>query len=292
MSAQQQPIPNNEILQAAFDSISPEERLALETLATINVLKRQAGLAPQKRAASAKPGKAKTKPQRQLRKRRSRRKTVQVASPAQASHRAHESRCNICRHEDRAAIEEAFLHWQSPDDIRYDYGIQRRALYRHAHALGLFSARARNLRFALGNIIERASSTYMPPECILRAVQAFGKINDEGRWTEPPRHLIISRDPGAVVAAVADATGVADLSAASRVRDISPSQPPAQLPAANVVVAPDIESSAPESPALEPPVPESSQTMDSSQPAEAAESSTPVRHKPAFILDRSRFAHW
>jgi hypothetical protein len=33
------------------------------------------------------------------------------------------------------------------------------------------------------------------PECILRAVQYFAKINTRGQWVEPPKHLIVSKGP-------------------------------------------------------------------------------------------------
>jgi len=289
MRTKQQAIESeNDIFQAKLSDITPEERVAVETLARLNVARELAGLAP--KASAANPKSCKRKPTRQLRQRRSRRKPALVSRPVRSSKAAHESRCSICRHEERAAIEEAFLHWQNPRDIQDDYRVQERAIYRHAHALGLFSIRSRNLRFALGNIIERTSRMYATPECIIRAAQVFAKIDDEGRWIEPPRRLIISREPAAVVAAVADATGVADLSAASRVQSI-PAQPLGQLQAAETTVPADPNAAAPNtanrnilSPAPEPTGPDAS--------SDSPESARPVWPKPAFVLDRSRFAGW
>jgi hypothetical protein len=106
---------------------------------------------------------------------------------------AHEAHCSICRHPDRADIEEEFLHWLSPRTMREFFGVESRAVYRHAHAFNLFAARDRNLRFALGHIIDRAERVpdLRGPD-IIRAVHAFAHINAEGQWVEPPSHVIVS----------------------------------------------------------------------------------------------------
>jgi hypothetical protein len=74
-----------------------------------------------------------------------------TASPSRQrrNRAAHEARCTICQHPERDAIEEEFTHWLSPRTIGDAYGVQSRALYRHAHAFNLFVVRDRNLRFAL-----------------------------------------------------------------------------------------------------------------------------------------------
>jgi hypothetical protein len=118
-----------------------------------------------------------------------------TASPSQQrlNRAAHEARCTICRHPERDAIEEEFIHWLSPRTMRYAYGVQSRAVYRHAHAFNLFAVRDRNLRFALGHIIDRVERI---PEAhgpdVIRAIHAFARVNNEGQWVEPPSHIIVS----------------------------------------------------------------------------------------------------
>lgn len=105
----------------------------------------------------------------------------------------HRRRCIICRHDDMHAIEQAFLEWRRPNDIKYEFQLPNRmCLYRHARATGLFEKRARNLRFALEKVIEE--STCRPPsaDSIIRAVRVYGCLDSIGRWVEPPRQLIIS----------------------------------------------------------------------------------------------------
>ncbi|MGA9885163.1 MAG: hypothetical protein WBQ34_15720 [Candidatus Acidiferrales bacterium] len=104
----------------------------------------------------------------------------------------HELRCTICPHPYRAEIENEFLHWHTIRHIAYDYEVSRSAIYRHAHALGLFSRRNRNLRFALGHLIERVQDVEPTADSIVRAIHAFARINDEGDWIEPPAHVIVS----------------------------------------------------------------------------------------------------
>jgi hypothetical protein len=59
----------------------------------------------------------------------------------------HERYCKICRHEQREAIEQDFIAWHSPEEIARDYRLaDRRGVYRHAHATGLFEKRDRNIR--------------------------------------------------------------------------------------------------------------------------------------------------
>jgi hypothetical protein len=147
------------------------------------------------------PGKALRNPSRPSAKRRSFRprtlsvrKRASASRPRQSRNRAaHESHCSICCHPDRRAIEEEFIHWLSPSTISDFYGVKIRAIYRHAHAFNLFALRDRNLRFALGHIIDRAEhipDVYGPD--IVRAVHAFARLNNEGQWVEPPSHVIVS----------------------------------------------------------------------------------------------------
>lgn len=106
----------------------------------------------------------------------------------------HERRCTICKHPDREAIEEAFLQWRRCWDLVREFKIHSRtSLYRHAHALGLFERRARNMRFALAAIIEEVECVRPSAEGIIHAIRAYSCLDDSGRWTEPPKCLIISR---------------------------------------------------------------------------------------------------
>jgi hypothetical protein len=105
----------------------------------------------------------------------------------------HERNCTICRHPDRDAIEEAFLQWRNVSNVRLEFKLpSRTSLYRHAHALGLFARRGRNLRFALEHIIENAEAITPTAEAVIRAVHAYTRLNDAGQWIEPPAHVIVS----------------------------------------------------------------------------------------------------
>jgi hypothetical protein len=116
------------------------------------------------------------------------------AGPADPSR--HERLCSICRHPDRDAIEEAFLQWQRACDIFREFKLpSRTTVYRHAHAVGLFEQRARALRFVLENIMEESSACAPSADSIIRAVRAYSCLDDRGRWIEPPRRLIIQREP-------------------------------------------------------------------------------------------------
>ncbi|MGC1296494.1 MAG: hypothetical protein WA869_15780 [Alloacidobacterium sp.] len=60
----------------------------------------------------------------------------------------------------------------------------RSSVYRHAHALGLFAKRQRNVRAALERIIERAGEVDVTASAVVAAVQAYSKINAAGQWIE------------------------------------------------------------------------------------------------------------
>jgi hypothetical protein len=64
--------------------------------------------------------------------------------------RLDEHGCKICSHIHREEIERDFMSWKSPALIAKNYGLKdRSSVYRHAHALGLFPRRRRNVRAAL-----------------------------------------------------------------------------------------------------------------------------------------------
>lgn len=97
----------------------------------------------------------------------------------------HEQHCGICKHEERESIERDFIGWRSPITITEEYALSNRAtVYRHAHALGLFAKRQRNIRAALERIIERSESVEINASAVVAAIVAYSKINSEGRFIE------------------------------------------------------------------------------------------------------------
>ena len=108
----------------------------------------------------------------------------------------HARNCAICRSPHRFEIENAFLHWVSPHDIFDEYDLpSRMTVYSHAHATGLYEFRRRNLRSALDRLIEQADSARVSGDCVLRAIRAHSQLGDDNRWTDPVRHVVISRHP-------------------------------------------------------------------------------------------------
>ena len=97
----------------------------------------------------------------------------------------HKRNCSICAHPQRAEIETDFVAWRGPVAIAGEYGIADRAsVYRHAHALGLFAKRQRNVRAALERIIEKVGEVDVTASAVVAAVQAYSKINAAGQWID------------------------------------------------------------------------------------------------------------
>lgn len=97
----------------------------------------------------------------------------------------HRRNCSICSHVEREEIEREFVAWRSPAAIAEAYGVtDRTSIYRHAHALGLFPKRQRNVRAALERIIERAGDVDVTASAVVAAVQAYSKINAAGQWID------------------------------------------------------------------------------------------------------------
>jgi hypothetical protein len=117
------------------------------------------------------------------------------ARAAKASLTYHQIRCSICNHPDRDAIEEDFLHWIRPGAIIHEYQLgDRRAIGRHARAFGLFEKRAAQTQHALGFIIEQADGVIATADSIIRAVRAHSCLDENGHWTEPTRHTIVTHE--------------------------------------------------------------------------------------------------
>jgi hypothetical protein len=102
----------------------------------------------------------------------------------------HEHNCTVCAHPEREEIERDFIDWKSPSQIAIDHGLtDRKSIYRHAHAFGLFPRRDRNIRAALVRIVERASEVEPTAQAVVAAVQAYAKINSRGHWIERSEQL-------------------------------------------------------------------------------------------------------
>ena len=97
----------------------------------------------------------------------------------------HRRNCSVCAHACLEEIEADFIAWRSPAAIATEYGLaDRTSVYRHAHAVGLFEKRKRNIRVALERIIERAGDVEVTASAVVAAVQAYSKINAAGQWIE------------------------------------------------------------------------------------------------------------
>ncbi len=81
-------------------------------------------------------------------------------TPAQAHYR----KCTVCRHGDREAIEQAYLHWVSLADIAYEFDLKSRyTVRRDAIATGLDKVCRSKMSHALERIIEQAGDTSQTP---------------------------------------------------------------------------------------------------------------------------------
>jgi hypothetical protein len=104
------------------------------------------------------------------------------------------TRCTICKHPQRDEIEKEFVAWTSVAEIVKTYNIpERSSMYRHARATGLFEKRDRNVKMALGKIVERAGEIVPNASAIVAAAVALAKINGDGRYIE--RREVLSLTP-------------------------------------------------------------------------------------------------
>jgi hypothetical protein len=69
-----------------------------------------------------------------------------------------------------------------------------RAIYRHAHAAGLFKRRRRTFRCALEHILERSDEVNLTAAGFVTAIRAYASLNDAGDWTEPPKRIIVTNE--------------------------------------------------------------------------------------------------
>lgn len=101
-----------------------------------------------------------------------------------SSKERHARDCKLCNHPQREEIEREWTRWAETTVLAKQYGLTRDSIYRHAHALGLFEKRARNIRAALEQIIEKATGVEVTAAAVVSAVQAYAKINAQGQWVE------------------------------------------------------------------------------------------------------------
>ncbi|HKS67501.1 MAG TPA: hypothetical protein VJR26_09710 [Candidatus Acidoferrales bacterium] len=107
----------------------------------------------------------------------------------------HEAHCSICKHPDRDAIEQCFLHWERPSMIAYNFQIgDRRVVYRHARAFRLYEERASRSRRTLEFIMEQAETVPATADTLIRAVRAHACLGEDGRWTEPSKRLLVAHE--------------------------------------------------------------------------------------------------
>jgi hypothetical protein len=96
----------------------------------------------------------------------------------------HESSCRVCKHPRRGEIERQWLDWGNTTRIAKEFRLSRDSIYRHAHALGLFAKRQRNVRKALEHLIEQAEMVKVNAQAVVSAVSAYVRINSAGQWVE------------------------------------------------------------------------------------------------------------
>jgi hypothetical protein len=109
----------------------------------------------------------------------------------------HSRRCTVCAHPDRDAIEADFVRWRSPNTIANTYGIvDRAAVYRHAHATGLFARRKREACRVLEYVMECMETCPANMiDTVIRATRAYAHMDDQGRWFEPPKTQYVIYGP-------------------------------------------------------------------------------------------------
>jgi len=130
-------------------------------------------------------------------------KTRSRISPRAARRRAalsrHVRKCAVCHHPERAAIEQDYLRWRSPENIAADYHIRdHSSVYRHVHATGLSTRRRGNFLYVLGHIIEQASRVKPTARDVINAVIACAHLNGAGQWVDPSPQPNPNRQPARV----------------------------------------------------------------------------------------------
>jgi hypothetical protein len=104
----------------------------------------------------------------------------------------HRRNCSVCNHPERLEIESEFIAWRSPAALAQQFSLADRAsVYRHAHALNLFSKRQRNVRAALERIIEKAGDVEVTASAVVAAIQVYSRIGANGQWVDPAERVSV-----------------------------------------------------------------------------------------------------
>ncbi len=103
----------------------------------------------------------------------------------------HEQGCRICRYANREDIEVSWINWANTTKLAKKYRLSRDSLYRHAHAMSLFTKRQSNVRKALERIIEQADDVEVNATAVVSAIQAYAKINSRGEWIDKVEHVTL-----------------------------------------------------------------------------------------------------
>jgi hypothetical protein len=104
----------------------------------------------------------------------------------------HRRKCAVCQHPERETIEDYFIHWFRPGWIASHFELSEDSLDRHIFATGLYAVRSSRVRFALDHIIERVNQAPVTASSVVEAVRAYTRIDDRGRWAEPPTtHIVV-----------------------------------------------------------------------------------------------------
>jgi hypothetical protein len=105
----------------------------------------------------------------------------------------HKKHCKVCSHSQKAEIEQEWLDWGDTNRIASDYGLSRDSIYRHAHALGLYDRRRKNLRRALEKLIERGEMVPLTANAMVAAIQVLAKINSNGQLIDRSEVVDLSK---------------------------------------------------------------------------------------------------
>jgi hypothetical protein len=121
--------------------------------------------------------------------------TEQPRPKRRAALSRHRRKCAICVHPQRSTIEDAFSRFESPARIseRFNLG-DRRQVYRHAQALGLFVRRNRKLTSSLGLYLENSERLVPTFANFLQSVERYAKIDENGENIRRPKSTPIYWD--------------------------------------------------------------------------------------------------
>jgi hypothetical protein len=181
--------PRITLRDALLQQISPDELTQAQ-------IRAEAALSSPATEQSPSPGTDSPRPPRRRRRRSSQSETLasNSAEPLPSVKR-HSRKCAICQHDDRAEIEQSFMHWVSLRDIANDFRLRStEAIRRHAIVVGLDHLRDRTMRRSLRRIIERAGEAIPTATGVIQAIRAFNFLDDSGRWVEPPRRVIVTHE--------------------------------------------------------------------------------------------------